>query len=161
MCSFIPSIKTTYYSSIFCLMKAWPHKLIFELWLQIQPRPYWINICLIGALRYNLLGEGSYYASKVKSKPLFATEYHGKHEHQKKSYLVKSFTKQICNEDDLPDWGNCSIKSRQKSPVSPNPQVLSWKTYRWHTIQKWELHTIPNLFFFSKQLMTAKRSLIQ
>lgn len=67
-----------------------PQTFIFELWLQIQPRPYCINICLIGAPRYNLLGEGIYYASKVKSKPLFVTEYHRKHKHQKKATESKA-----------------------------------------------------------------------
>lgn len=70
--SFFPSIKTTYYFCGLCLTEALTlQTLIPELWLQAQPRPYCINVCMIGALRYNLPGKRIFfYASKVKSKPL-------------------------------------------------------------------------------------------
>lgn len=70
--SFFPYIKITYCSYGLCLTEALTlQTLVPELWLQAQPRPYCTNICMIGALRYNLPGKRIFfYASKVKTKPL-------------------------------------------------------------------------------------------
>lgn len=45
---------------------------------------------LIGALRYNLLGKGIFYASKVKTKLLFVTECNREHKYQQAATELKA-----------------------------------------------------------------------